>query len=408
MLFRRRKTAELNRQDIEEAAASYADAPAEEDFYGEEPEEEDFYGEDAGEESFGDEPAGGEEYYDGEDEEEELYEDGPHEDEAYGDEELYDEESLPLSSDTPEAGPHEKMSPVETGAWDYIHGEPNEDYLTDTGNFRYELDGPEGGVFLPEEEPEERTGLPRKIHVRRKHKKHHYLLKFAICCLVIALAVTFMMSSYFNINAIEVEGNVNYTAEQIIESSGLSTGTNIFKVKTGKAEDSIEADPHISKAEISRDLPKTLHITVEERLPAAQIPYGEEFVVIDASGYILSVGEAAPGAAQLVGVTVKGEHVTAATDVSVEEGAALDEALSLLRTAGEAGIAFTWMDMSEKTVKLYFSDTLLIKGRPSVILSHIENGDVSLILKDLSDKGITEGTINAASEESFTFSPDVE
>ncbi len=377
MLFRRRKTQELDIEDINEAAEA---AGTEEELYG--------------------------------DPEEEFYEES---EDLYGDleEESLEEEALPsfdAEETEPLTEPHEKLSPVETGAWEYIHGEPNEDYLTDTGNFRYELDGPEGGVFLPEEEPEDGAeGERRIVHVRRKHKKHHYLLKFATFCVTVALVITFMMSSYFNINEIKVEGMVRYSAEQILTLSELSLGQNIFKTKTGKAEEKIEADPHIAKATIKRDLPKTLVITVEERLPAAQIPYGEDqYAVIDANGYILSVGEADETAAVLAGLTLKGEHITAGTDVKVEEGAVLDETLSLIKAAAAAEISFTKMDMTEKTVRLYITDTLLIKGKPAVILEHIENGDVRMILDDLAAKEITTGTINASGEDTFTFSPKAE
>lgn len=351
-----------------------------------------------------------------EEDEEELTDEDEEEltDDLYYDEpaadELYEEEDDSLSSldidFEDEPAETDRLSPVETGAWDYIRGEPNEDYLTDTGNFRFDLDGPAGGVFLPEEKPE--GEVPRKEHVRKKHKKHHYLLKFFSACVAIALLYAFMMSSYFDVEKIKVEGVVNFSDEQIVEMSGLKTGKNIFKIKAGKAEDRIETDPHIAKATIKRDLPKTLVITVEERLPAAQVPYDEQYVVIDGNGYILSVGDKADGAAVIKGLTLKGEHITAGTDIKVKEAAKLDEALALLHSAAGEGFAFKKMDMSEDTVRLYLTKNLLIKGEPAMIKRHIENGDITLILKDLKEKDITKGTIKATTEESFTFSPDKE
>ncbi len=341
-----------------------------------------------------------------EDEEEltdDLYYDEPAADELYEEDDSLSSLDIDFEDEPAET---DRLSPVETGAWDYIRGEPNEDYLTDTGNFRFDLDGPAGGVFLPEEKPE--GEVPRKEHVRKKHKKHHYLLKFFSACVAIALLYAFMMSSYFDVEKIKVEGVVNFSDEQIVEMSGLKTGKNIFKIKAGKAEDRIETDPHIAKATIKRDLPKTLVITVEERLPAAQVPYDEQYVVIDGNGYILSVGDKADGAAVIKGLTLKGEHITAGTDIKVKEAAKLDEALALLHSAAGEGFAFKKMDMSEDTVRLYLTKNLLIKGEPAMIKRHIENGDITLILKDLKEKDITKGTIKATTEESFTFSPDKE
>ena len=327
-----------------------------------------------------------------EDEEEltdDLYYDEPVADELYEEDDSLSSLDIDFEDEPAET---DRLSPVETGAWDYIRGEPNEDYLTDTGNFRFDLDGPAGGVFLPEEKPE--GEVPRKEHVRKKHKKHHYLLKFFSACVAIALLYAFMMSSYFDVEKIKVEGVVNFSDEQIVEMSGLKTGKNIFKIKAGKAEDRIETDPHIAKATIKRDLPKTLVITVEERLPAAQVPYDEQYVVIDGNGYILSVGDKADGAAVIKGLTLKGEHITAGTDIKVKEAAKLDEALALLHSAAGEGFDLT--------------KNLLIKGEPAMIKRHIENGDITLILKDLKEKDITKGTIKATTEESFTFSPDKE
>lgn len=402
MLFRRRKTQELDIQDIEQQAAADGTEELEEDPAGGLSDEDPDGGYDGYEEEPDWDPEEPEaSLYDEDEDASFSYDAGDYEADGYEAED-YDEGGQP-----PE--PHEKLSPVETGAWEYIHGEPNEDYLTDTGNFRYELDGPEGGVFLPEETEDGAEKKPRVIHVRRKHKKHHYLLKFTICCALIAATFAFMMSSYFTVNEIRVEGMVRYSAEQIIGLSELSLGGNIFKTKTGKAEGRIEADPHIAKATIRRDLPQTLVITVEERMPAAQVAFGPEddvqYAVFDAEGYVLSVGEADETATVLTGVTVKGGAAEAGTDLKVEEGAVLDETLSLIKAAGAAGLTFTKMDMTEKTVRLYFTDSLLIKGKPAVILDHIENGDVTLILNDLAEKGIGTGTINASTEESFTFSP---
>lgn len=374
MPFRSRKTQELDTEQVEQILE-------------EPPEEyEEAMADDAGEESVDD-----------------LYYDDPPAEEPY-EETDGSQSSFDIDFESEPAEP-ERLSPVETGAWDYIHGEPNEDYLTDTGNFRFDLDGPAGGVFLPEENTEE---TPRKEHVRKKHKKHHYLLKFFSACVAIALLYAFMMSSYFYVSKIKVEGAVSFSEEQIVEMSGLTTGKNIFKVKAGAAEEKIETDPHISTATIKRDLPKTLVITVEERLPAAQIKYKKQYVVIDGTGYILSVGDKADGAAVIKGLTIKGEHITAGTDIKVKEGAALDEALALLQAAAAEGFTFRTMDMSEDTVRLYLTKNLLIKGKPAMIKRHIENGDITLILKDLKEKDIKKGTIKATTEESFTFSPDKE
>lgn len=402
MPFWRRKTVELDKEEIEER---FDEGLLEED------EEEEAFDDGPGSDSSEEEPY--DEPYDDEPYDDEPYDDEPYEDEPY--DESYDKpyeetDEEPFSLDADEeaspAAPHERMSPVETGAWDYIHAEPNEDYLTDTGNFRFDLDGPEGGVFLPEESPKE--DAPRKVHVRKKHKKHHYLLKFFSACVLITLLILFMKSSYFNINKITVEGIVNFSEEQIVEMSGLKKGQNLFEIKAGKAEEAIEADPHIQKATIKRDLPKGLVITIEERLPAAQLKYEEQYIAIDADGFILSVGDKVDGATVLKGLTIKSEHVTAGTDLSVKEGAALDEALALMKTAAQEGITFKTMDMSEKTIRLYLTKDLLIKGKPAVIKRHIENGDITLILKDLEEKEITKGTIKATTEESFTFSPDKE
>lgn len=105
--------------------------------------------------------------------------------------------------------------------------------------------------------------------------------------MILAAVVIFMMSSYFNIKTIKVEGEKTIKAEEIIKMSGIKSGMNIFKVRESKVSKNLKKDAYFSSVKISRKLPDKLTITVRERNESAFILYGSERVIIDNEGYVL-------------------------------------------------------------------------------------------------------------------------
>ena len=73
------------------------------------------------------------------------------------------------------------------------------------------------------------------------------------------------LAVFFKVDTIEVTGNSRYTAQEIADSGGIHVGDNLFLVNKFSAAEAITRSlPYISSVRISRKLPDTLCIQVEE------------------------------------------------------------------------------------------------------------------------------------------------
>ncbi|MDX9871669.1 MAG: FtsQ-type POTRA domain-containing protein [Clostridia bacterium] len=109
---------------------------------------------------------------------------------------------------------------------------------------------------------------------------------FLLFCCFLA-AYFFLNSAYFSVVHFEVSGSFLLPAEEVLNLSGLNPGANIFKLDTREAVTKIETHPYIKKAAITRKLPQTLLINVEERFARAFVLGKGEFLIVDPEGIIL-------------------------------------------------------------------------------------------------------------------------
>ena len=63
---------------------------------------------------------------------------------------------------------------------------------------------------------------------RPKRIKNRSVLFVPVSIIVIVLALFFGFSIFLRVSEVQVEGNSFYTAEEIIEASGIERGDNLF------------------------------------------------------------------------------------------------------------------------------------------------------------------------------------
>ena len=94
--------------------------------------------------------------------------------------------------------------------------------------------------------------------------------------LLIAAAVITACVVFFRVNAIQVEGNVRYTPEEIIDASGIQLGDNLIALSRGRISAGIRAQlPYVEGVAIHRSYPDKLVIRVTERVAAASVDSAE-------------------------------------------------------------------------------------------------------------------------------------
>lgn len=123
---------------------------------------------------------------------------------------------------------------------------------------------------------------------RRKRMMSVYVI--SVVLLVVSVGVTMCFTFLFNVDKIIVSGeSETYSYMQIVESSGVRAGDNLLRMNTDKAEKQILDDLlYVETADIQRDFPSTIKITVTRCIPAYNIQYDNGVLLVSRQGKILS------------------------------------------------------------------------------------------------------------------------
>lgn len=253
----------------------------------------------------------------------------------------------------------------------------------------------------------ENESAPVILRKKKKHKKKHYFLRFCAAAALIAAAVYIMMSPYFDVTALKIEGNSNVSDSQVIELAGVQKGDHIFAdllTKRVKIKHSLKKETFIKDVSISADLPGTLIIRVTERKPDCVILVGGKYMMLDHTGYIIRKQDARPAEVTILqGVKIKGGEQGETAEADSREQ--LDEMLGLIKAANDNDLYFKKVVCGKSVTRAYVYDTLLVRGTPKDIKKQIKNGNLKKVLYDLYKKGVKTGTVSVGSGRYISFSP---
>jgi cell division protein FtsQ len=93
-------------------------------------------------------------------------------------------------------------------------------------------------------------------------------------------------SDMFILKQVKVEGNRYISSEQIIKEAQLQPGDKIFQIPLEEVTRRIIDIPYLNGVSISRSIPSTIIISVQERQPVAYLVDGKMYM-IDETGIIL-------------------------------------------------------------------------------------------------------------------------
>ncbi|MCG8418115.1 MAG: FtsQ-type POTRA domain-containing protein [Proteobacteria bacterium] len=116
-------------------------------------------------------------------------------------------------------------------------------------------------------------------------------------------------SPRFSVRSIEVLGNRVLSDEQVRALAQVAPGDNIFRIELGDVIQALERTPWIARAEVSRALPATLVVEIEEHQPRALVELGGLYLA-DASGQVFKRAAIERG---------EGEQLTLITGLSRED-----------------------------------------------------------------------------------------
>lgn len=116
------------------------------------------------------------------------------------------------------------------------------------------------------------------------------MLAGAVIITVLAILANTVL---FKCNTIVVSGNLRYSAEEIVKQSGIKPGQNLLHINARKAEENIVAGlPYADSAEVKKNFPSGLSITVTEAEKWFCIKEGGMTAAISYAGKIVEQGSA--------------------------------------------------------------------------------------------------------------------
>lgn len=199
---------------------------------------------------------------------------------------------------------------------------------------------------------------------RRKRRLRKYTLYYlAFIVFAVAAGVALSLTVFFKIDHIVVNGNTKYAEGDIVATSGIETGQNLFVVDTGGAAAAIEAAyPYIESARVRRSFPTGVHIDITQATPEAVLRYDLGYMLITLEGRVLDValGEFPEGFTQIIGIdpghAVPGEFLPESCTEQLVMLGYLTEAL------GEVPLGdLDLIDLSDRLdIKLLYQNRLII------------------------------------------------
>ncbi len=133
----------------------------------------------------------------------------------------------------------------------------------------------------------------RKKQRKRKKRKNKKLLVSTAAFIIAAVVVVFCIyyvyyeTPYFQLVSIDIDGNLTYSDEYILEKSGIVIGEKLFDIDRIKVKENLENEVYVESVRVVYELPDKIFLDISEREEKYQVLFNNEFIVIDDKGIVL-------------------------------------------------------------------------------------------------------------------------
>ncbi|RQD66914.1 MAG: FtsQ-type POTRA domain-containing protein [Tindallia sp. MSAO_Bac2] len=183
-------------------------------------------------------------------------------------------------------------------------------------------------------------------------------------------------SPLFIVKNIDIQGLNQIEEHEVMKYSGLKKGENLYKVRTGQAEDMIVKHPYIRESEVQRKGFSSIKIVVREREEYAIIPYMGSYIYLDKDQVVLRVSDGVLDENLSIVTGVEFESFRIGKPVQAKNQQILDSAYEILIAAQEAEM----MDhISEIHITGNHEVRLITFNRIEVLMGQIEEPAYSVL-----------------------------
>lgn len=206
------------------------------------------------------------------------------------------------------------------------------------------------------------------VYIRKKRKKR--LIKRCILLLILLLGIgTFVAykTEFFTVDKIVYKGDSLITGEFVKTSAEEVKGSNIIAFNKDELIKKLMQNPYVDTVTISKKLPKTLEVNVNEKKGIYYQKNGNSFDIISEDLHLLERTNSLDGKnlIEIKGLNIKDKEV----GMKIEENTRLEKVLNLLYKAEEKiqkdnkGVSITSLDVNDMAnMKIYFGDIQVLLG----------------------------------------------
>ena len=172
---------------------------------------------------------------------------------------------------------------------------------------------------------------------------------------------------FFQITSIRIDGCVRIAKTEILAQSGVDVHSNLLALSPGKVRRRLAEHPWVESAQVRREWPSRLRITIRERRPLAllSLPDGLYYVDRQAEPFARALPPEDLDFPVITGLPAAGQW-------RGEQRQGLQRALALVRLAARSGVILPAQSVSEINVGAEGGLTLFMVSHPFPI--HLGDG----------------------------------
>lgn len=130
--------------------------------------------------------------------------------------------------------------------------------------------------------------LQKAKKARKVRKARDTIISFALIIAVFAVMCVVVYRLLFKVSEINVVGSESYTAEEIIEASGIGVGDHLYSFRASTLEKNVILRcPQVKSVEVNRSAPKKVTLTVSEKPCAFYADFYGEYRAVSADLRVL-------------------------------------------------------------------------------------------------------------------------
>lgn len=220
----------------------------------------------------------------------------------------------------------------------------------------------------------------RKAVKRRKITPFLIVVSFFILAAAIYLCLTML----FNVDRIIIEGNTLYEEKDLIETSGIEKGENLFEVDTAYAENKLySVYNYVEEVEVKRSFPNAVTITIVEAEPFSVIEEADGFTLVSAGGKVLERGlEEVPHGM----LSVRGLSTITSTEDDIKRKDLMLKIIGTMKKLEMSGYNFLDLSDTLEIVMIYDNRVKVDLGNELELEYKLQFAD-KVITEDLSKTG---------------------